>query len=122
MLIWEKAVLNIQKGARKVAAVAAVLSERVKTEINIARLRIKAEEVRSRIDELHRIIGRKVEMLKRGDAMPQTSEQLLKDEDIEASLTELGERKQEFEEVQKEMQREQEAFKSLTKHVEDKAE
>lgn len=122
MHIWEKAVLNIQKGAKKVVAVASVFSERVKTEINIARLRIKAEEVRSRIDELHRIIGRKVEMLKRGDAMPQTSEQLLKDEDIEASLAELREQKQEFEEVQKEMQREQEAFKQLSKHTEDKAE
>lgn len=121
MLIWEKAVLNIQKGSQKVIAFASVFSERVKTEIAIARLRIKADEVQSRIDELHRVIGRKVEMLKRGEAMPKTSEQLLKDEDIDASLNELEKRKQEVEELRNEMKQGQEAFKHVSK-MEDKAE
>ncbi len=121
MLIWEKAVLNIQKGSQKVVAFASVFSERVKTEIAMARLRIKADEVQGRIDELHRVIGRKVEMLKRGEAMPKTSEQLLKDEDIDASLNELEKQKQEAEELRKEMKQGQDAFKPVSK-MEDKAE
>ncbi len=43
--IWEKAVLNMQKGSRKIAAAAAVFSERVKAELTIVRLRIRIDEV-----------------------------------------------------------------------------
>ena len=122
MTIWEHAVLSIQKGAQKVVAGAAVFSERVKTEIALARLRIKMNEVQARIDELHRIIGRKVESLHRGGAMPKSSDQLIKDEDIEISMNELVERKQEAEELRNEMKREQDMFRQAAKHGEDKAE
>ncbi len=68
MTIWEKAVLNMEKGTRKLAVAAAIFSEWAKAELAIVRLRIRIDEVQAGIDELHRQIGRKVMDLKKQDA------------------------------------------------------
>lgn len=60
MNIWERVVLNMQKGAKNVAATAATFSERVRVEVAIVRLRLRIDEVTSRIAELHRTVGRKL--------------------------------------------------------------
>ncbi len=59
MTIWEKAIVNIQKGSRRMGIVAAAFSERVKTEIAIVRLKIRIDDVQKQIDEQHRLIGKR---------------------------------------------------------------
>jgi len=100
MTIWEKAILNMHRGSKRVSLAAALLAERVKAEIDIVRLRIRIDEVQERIDELYQAIGRKVVNLSRGDALPKTTEQLVQDEEIAVAMSELTERRQELEELQ----------------------
>jgi predicted nucleic acid-binding Zn-ribbon protein len=119
MTIWEKAVLNMQKGNRKIAAAAGTLSERVKVELALVRLRIRIDEEQARIDGLQRLIGRKVVDLKKQDALPKTTEQLLKADDIAAAMTELASREQEIEGLKTEMKSVQVDFKDTEKEAED---
>lgn len=119
MTIWEKVVVNLEKGARKFAVAAATFSERVKAEIQIVRLRIRVDELRSRIDELYRVIGRKLVELKKKEALPRTGDLVLKDEDISAALLELAEREKELEDLFADIKHEQSAFKPDPGHTED---
>ena len=119
MTIWEKAVLNMQKGVQKVSLVASLFSERVKAEIAIVRLRIRIEEIQDRIDELHRTIGLTIVELIKSNEIPKSTEDLLKHEIIAASLTGLVDRKKEIEDLKIEMKNEQDAFKPMTKLPED---
>ncbi|HSQ77679.1 MAG TPA: hypothetical protein VLN91_02195 [Nitrospirota bacterium] len=118
MTIWEKAVLNMQRGAQKLSATAVIVSERLKAEITIARLRIRLDEVRSQMNEQYRIIGRRVVNLANGAALPRTSEQLVKDEEIAAAMTELDARKKEVEDLHNEIANEQAAFEPAAKQEE----
>jgi molecular chaperone GrpE (heat shock protein) len=119
MTIWEKAVLNIEKGFRKITAAAATFSERVKAELDLIRLRIRIDEVQDRIDALHRIIGRKIVDLKKQEALPKTTEQLLKVDEIVIALTELADREQEIEELRTGLKSIQSAVKNTAKQTED---
>ena len=112
MAIWEKVVVNLEIGANKIAATASIFAERVKAELSIVRLRIRLDEVQSRIDELHRIIGRRVVDLSSRSAIPKAGEQLLKDEDIAAALAELEARNKDLEELNAEIKSEKSAFKT----------
>jgi predicted nucleic acid-binding Zn-ribbon protein len=119
MNIWEKAILNMQKGSSKITVAAATFSERVKAELAMIRLRIRIDEVQARIDGLHRLIGRKVMDLKKQEALPKTMEQLLKVDDTMAAMTELADREQEIEELKEEMKNIRSEFKATTKEAED---
>ncbi len=112
MTIWEKVVVNLEMGSRKIAATASIFAERVKAEINIVRLRIRRDEVQSRIDELHRIIGRRVVDLSSRAVIPKAGDQLIKDEDIAAALAELEVRNKDLEELKAEIKSEMSAFKT----------
>ena len=118
MTIWEKAVLNMQRGAQRLTAAAVIISERLKAEITITRLRFRLDEVKSQIDEQYRIIGRRVVNLSNGAALPGTSEQLVQDEEIAAAMTEIEVRKKEREDLYSEIANQQAAFKPATKHEE----
>jgi hypothetical protein len=121
MTIWEKTILNVQKGLQKLNIFAAFFSERMKAEIAIVRLRIRTNEIQTKIDDLYRTIGRKLVDLKNRGEMPKASEQLLKDEDIFSALNEIGEEKKELEELLDEIKIEQEALKPVPKQKEDSA-
>jgi hypothetical protein len=112
MAIWEKVVVNLEMGAKKIAATASIFAERVKAELNIVRLRMRHDEVQSRIDELYRIIGRRVVDLSNRSVIPKAGEQLMKDEDIAAALAELKARNKDLEELNAEIKSEQSAFKT----------
>ena len=103
MAIWEEVVVNLEKGARKLAVTAATFAERVRAEITVVRLRLRLDEVQSRIDELHRTIGRKFADLSSKEAIPKAGEQLLRDEDIAAALAELEARKKDIEDLNAEI-------------------
>jgi hypothetical protein len=118
MTIWEKAILNMQRGSQRISISAALLADRVRVEINIVRLRIRIDEVQERIDAQYQAIGRKVVNLARGDALPKTTEQLVQDEEIAAAMTELADRKQEIEELRNMIVNEQASVKIARKQAE----
>lgn len=118
MTIWEKAILNIQRGGQRLSVAAALFADRVRAEISIVRLRIRIDEVQNRIDELHQGIGRRVVNLALGDALPKTSERLLQDEDIVQAMADLKERKQELEDLNNEIRNEKDLFKTAQKATE----
>jgi predicted nucleic acid-binding Zn-ribbon protein len=120
MNIWEKVVLNMEKGTKKVAAAGATFAERVRAEVAIVRLRLRIDEVSSRIAELQRTIGRKLVDLQKTDALPKTTDQLLKDEDIVAAIVELADREEEIEELNKEIKNIQSDTKAIIRHTEDR--
>jgi len=120
MNIWEKVVLNMQKGSKKVAAAAATFAERVRAEVAIVRLKLRIDEVSSRIADLHRTVGRKLVDLQKKNALPKTTDQLLKDEDIVAAIVELADREQEIEELNKEIKSIQSDIKTTIRHTEDR--
>jgi hypothetical protein len=113
MAIWEKVVVNLETGSKKIAAAASIFAERVRVELSIVRLRIRLDEVQSRIDELHRSIGRRVVDLIDRSAIPKAGEQLAKDEDIATALSELEARNKDLEELKAEMKSEQSAYKNM---------
>jgi len=119
MTIWEKAVLNMQKGSRKIAAAAAVFSERVKAEVAIIRLKIQIDQVRARMDTLYGRIGRTIVDLKRKDALPKTAEQLFKEDDIIAAMTELADGEREIEELKTQIKNINNDFTTAEKQAED---
>ena len=119
MTIWEKAVLNMQRGGQRISVAAVLFAERVRVEIAIVRLRIRINEVQARIDELYQGIGRTLVNLAKGDALPKTSEQLVQNEDISLAMQELSDRKQELEELHDRIRGEQNLFKTVPKRKED---
>ena len=119
MTIWEKAVLNMQKGAQKITVAAATFSERVRAEIAIIRLRIRIDEVQSRREELERLIGRTLVELKQRDELPKSTDLLLKHETIATALNDLADRNKEMEELHQAVKNEEEAVKPATKQAED---
>ncbi len=118
MTIWEKAILNMQRGSKRISISAALFADRVRVEINIVRLRIRIDEVQEQIDAQYQAIGRKVVNLTRGDALPKTTEQLVQDEEIAAAMTELTDRKQEIEELRNMIVNEQVSAKTARKEAE----
>jgi hypothetical protein len=120
MNIWEKVVLNTEKGTKKVAAAAVTFAERVKAEVTIVRFRLRIDEVSTRIAELHQIIGRRLMELQKTDALPKTTDQLLKDDDIAAAIVELADREQEIKELSKDLKDTQTDIKVIVRHTEDK--
>jgi hypothetical protein len=119
MTIWGKTVLNIEKGSKKIAVMAATFSDWVKTELAIIRLRIRVDEAQSAIDRLHHHIGRKIIDLKKKDALPKTTDLLFRDEEIVTAMTELADREQEFVELMNELQTVRSDFKTVVKQTED---
>ena len=119
MTIWEKAVLNMQRGSQRISVAAVLFAERVRVEIAVVRLRIRINEVQARIDELYQGIGRTLVNLAKGDALPKTSEQLVQNEDISLAMHELSDRKQELEELHDKIRSEQNLFKTVPKRKED---
>jgi len=119
MTIWEKAVLNMQRGSQRISVAAVLFAERVRVEIAVVRLRIRINEVQARIDELYQGIGRTLVNLANGDALPKTSEQLVQNEEISLAMHELSDRKQELEELNGKIRSEQNLFKTVPKRKED---
>lgn len=103
MTIWEQTLLNLQKGYDKFVAFAALFNERVRAELDITRLRIRADDVQGRTDRLHMLIGRRVVEMKRKGDLPKGAEQIFKEEDVAAAIKEIEERERELQDVQAEI-------------------
>jgi hypothetical protein len=119
MTIFDKVLINLHKGYERLKEIAAVFSERVKSELNIIRMRIRMDSVQKSIDAAYRDIGRRVVDLRAKAALSKAEEHLLNDEEIVAAFAELVRRKKELEDLNAELKREQTDFATVTKKPED---
>lgn len=115
MTIWEKVIVNIESGSRKIMAGAALFSDRIRVEIAVARLRIRMDEVKSLIREQEQIIGRKIVDLKNSGELPKSAELLMADEEIVTALAEITSREKDLEDIKDEIENEQAVFKGTEK-------
>jgi len=72
MTVWEKTLVNIQKGYTKLTVFASIFSERARAEINIVRIRMEIDSVQRSIAEQQQLIGKKLLDLKDGGDLPRT--------------------------------------------------
>lgn len=84
----DRVILSLQYSLKKFGSVAALLSERVKVELEILRRRIRIGNIQTDIDEQHRTIGRRVVELRNNGTLSQSSGKVLKDEVVAAAITE----------------------------------
>ena len=89
MTVWEKTLVNLQKGHAKLMSFAATFSDRLRAEINIVRLRIQIDGVRDKVGEQQRFIGQKLLELKESDTLPRTVDLFLKLDAIASSVEKI---------------------------------
>ncbi len=116
-MIWGKVVSNMQKGSDKLMAAAATLSERVRAELNIVRLRIRVDNVQESVNEQYRIIGHTLVELNNSGSLPKLTEQLLQDEKVAASLTEIVLLEKELDRLTDEIRNEASVFRPAPKQA-----
>ena len=119
MTVFDKVLINMHKGYERLREIAAVFSERAKSELNLVRMRIRIDGVQAGIDKLHRTIGRRVVELRAKSALSKAEEQLLRDEEIAAAFSELARMKKDLEDLIAEVKREQAEFTTVPKKPED---
>jgi hypothetical protein len=116
MTVWEKTLINLQKGHTRLLSFAAVFSERLRAEINIIRLRMQIDGVRDKINEQHRLIGQQLLLMKEGDSLPRTSELFFKNDEIAASLEKIERYHKDLEILLDDLQHEADVLKQAAKH------
>src|SRR5512147_1904087 len=89
MTVWEKTLVNLQKGHDRLMSFASTVSERVKAEITIVRLQMQIGDIRNKVGEQQRIIGRKLLELKDGGSLPSSFDLLFKNDEISSALEKI---------------------------------
>jgi hypothetical protein len=113
MTLWEKTIVNLQRGYEKMTSFADVFSERVRAEINIIRLRMQLDDVRNRIREQHHIIGRKLLELRDGEMLPASLDLFFQNEEIATALEKIALLENDQENILDELRSEAEALKPV---------
>ncbi|MDA8100176.1 MAG: hypothetical protein M0042_11155 [Nitrospiraceae bacterium] len=90
MALWDKTLLNLQKGYDRITAFASVFSERLKAEINITRIRIRIDEVQGEIAEQHRLIGEKLLDARNKGDLPPGCDAFFRGDDVAAALERIS--------------------------------
>ncbi len=121
MAIWEKVIVNMERGAKRVATSAAFFSERVRAEVALARLRIRLHDVQTLINEQEAQIGRTIVSLRRKGELPDSTDSLLREEFIVTALAEIEAREKDVEEIRHEIAHEQTMIRAAQKTDEEKA-
>jgi hypothetical protein len=121
MAIWEKVIVNVERGAKRVATSAAFFSERVRAEVALARLRIRLHDVQTLINEQEAQIGRTIASLRKKGELPDSTDALLREEFIVTALAEIEAREKDVEEIRHEIAYEQTMIRAAQKTDEEKA-
>lgn len=120
MTVWEKALVNMEKGYNRVTLFASTLSERVKSDISIVRIRMQMDRVQKEMDEQHRVIGARLMEQNSGGTLPASFAIFLKQGEIAAATERLAQLEKESDGLQEELGREAEAIKTKPKAPEGK--
>ncbi len=113
MPLWDKTLINLQKGHDKLTSFAATFSERVKAEINVVRVRLQIDAVRENISEQHRVIGEKLLELQAENALPQTFELFFKNSEVVTALEKINQYERELENLKDELRSEARAVQAV---------
>jgi hypothetical protein len=122
MTVWEKSLINIQKGYGKLMSFAANVSERAKAEINIIRLKMQIDALRDTIGNYHRSIGKKLLEMKDNDALPKSFDLFFASSEITALLEKIDRAQKDLEILLDDLRNESEALKAVAVPDEEKSE
>lgn len=111
MNLWEKTLVNLNKGYERLTLFAATFSERVRAEINIVRLRMQKDELEEAIDEEVRLIGGRLIVLRNKGTLPATMDQFLANDEIVASLEKISLHEKTLDDLREELGREAAAIR-----------
>ncbi len=112
MNVWEKTLVNIQRGYEKLTLFAATFSDRVKAEITIMRLKAQADERTKNIEEQQRIVGRTLIELRSREELPRNFTAFFKMTEITSALEKIEQEQTELENIKEELEYELDALRS----------
>lgn len=121
MPLWEKTLINLQKGVEKLNSFSAVFAERMRAEINIVRLRMQLDDVQGQIDEQHRIIGKKLAALHESGSLPESFENFFTNDDIADALANIARLEKQLDNIHDELAAEAESIKSARRYDREKS-
>ena len=111
MSIWEKTLVNLQKGHARLMSVAATFSERVRAEVNIMRINIHLDGVRRKISDQQQLIGRRLLEMKEDDRLPRTWDLFFQLDDIAFAVEQIERYEKDEEILLDDLQHEAEVLK-----------
>jgi len=111
MTVWEKTLINLQKGYAKLVSFAATFSDRVKAEITIMRLKIQIDGIQAKVREQQQIIGQKLLEMRENDTLPGTFDLLFINYDIASAVDKIERYQKDREILLDDLRREAEVLK-----------
>jgi len=111
MTVWEKTLVNLQKGYARLMSFAAIFSDRVKAEITIVRLKIQIDGVQDKISEQQRFIGRRLLEMKEAETLPRTFDLFFKLDEIVSAVEKIERCQKDREILRDDLQHEAEVLK-----------
>jgi hypothetical protein len=121
MTVWEKTLINLQKGYGKLMSFAANASDRIKAEITIIRLRIQIDALRDTIGDHHRSIGKKLLEQKDSDTLPRSFDLFFSSSEITAYLEKIDRAQKDLEILLDDLRHESDALKTVSVPDEEKS-
>lgn len=103
MTVWEKTLVNLQRGHDRLMSFAAILSERVKAEVTIVRLQMQISEIREKVREQHRIIGQKLLEIKDNDTLPVSFDHFFRSGEIASALERIERAQRDLESLREDL-------------------
>lgn len=120
MTVWEKTLINLQKGYGKLMSFAANASERIKAEITIVRLRMQIDGLRETIGDHHRSMGKKLLEMKDADALPASFDLFFANIEIASHLEKIERAQKDLEILLDDLRHESDALKAVSVPDEEK--
>jgi hypothetical protein len=111
MTVWEKTLINLQRGYAKLASFAAIFSDRVKAEITMVRLRMQIDGIQAKVREQQQYIGQKLLEMKENNTLPTTFDLLFRNNDIASAVDKIERYQKDREILLDDLQREAEVLK-----------
>ena len=111
MTVWEKTLINLQKGYTKLMSFAATFSDRVKVEITMVRIRMQIDGIQAKVREQQQFIGQKLLEMKENDTLPSTFDLLFKNYEIASAMDKIGRYQKDREILLDDLRREAEVLK-----------
>jgi hypothetical protein len=121
MTVWEKTLVNLQKGYGKLMSFSANASDRIKSEITIVRLRMQIDTLRDTIGDHQRSIGRKLLEIKGSDTLPKSFDNFFTSSEITAYLEKIDRAQKDLEILLDDLRHESDALKTVSLPDEEKS-
>ena len=121
MTVWEKSLVNLQKGYTRLMSFAATFSDRLRAEINIVRLKMQIDSVQDRVNEQERFIGQRLLAMKDDETLPKTLDLFFKRDEIVSAVEKIERYQKEHEILLDDLQHEAEVLKPAAAKPEERS-